>query len=144
MDRDSTFCESFHPLLDQSDVEPVVLPARSPNLNAHLKRFFGSLKSECLDRMIFCGEQSLRNAIREFTAHDHGERNHQGLANRIIEPSDEVGQTEGVIAGKERLGGLLRYYHRQAEQRSFPFDAFTCWSSYAPIDGCGSSYPNSR
>lgn len=45
---------------------------------------------------------------------DHRERNHQGPANRIIEPSDEVGQTDGMIAGKERLGGLLRYYRRQA------------------------------
>ena len=114
MDRDAKFCASFRSILAQSDIEPVVLPARSPNLNAHVERFFGSLKSECLDRMIFFGENSLRTAVREFMAHYHGERNHQGLANRIIEPSDEVGQTGGMITCKERLGGLLRYYHRQA------------------------------
>ena len=40
MDRDTRFCESFRELLKQSDVEPVVLPPRSPNLNAHLERYF--------------------------------------------------------------------------------------------------------
>ncbi len=64
--------------------------------------------------MIFFGENSLRTAVREFMAHYQGQRNHQGLTNRIIEPSDEVGQTDGIIACKERLGGLLPYYHRQA------------------------------
>jgi transposase InsO family protein len=114
MDRDTKFCQSFRRTLRHCHVEPLVLPPRSPNLNAHLERFFGSLKSECLNRMIFFGERSLRHAVHEFLTHYHRERNHQGLANRIIEPSDEVGQTDGMIAGKERLGGLLRYYHRQA------------------------------
>ena len=97
-------------------------PPRSPglldtlfdDLNAYLERFFRSLKSECLDRMIFFGERSLRNAVREYLAHFHGERNHQGLGNTIIEPGDEVGQTDGEVECRERLGGMLRYYHRHA------------------------------
>jgi len=64
--------------------------------------------------MIFFGENSLRNATREFLAHYHGERNHQGLDNRIIEPGEEVGRRTGEIECRERLGGLLRYYHRRA------------------------------
>jgi transposase InsO family protein len=55
MDRDSKFCESFRSILEQADVDPVKLPARSPNLNAHMERFMRSLKSECLNRMIFFG-----------------------------------------------------------------------------------------
>ena len=94
--------------------EPLLLPAKSPNLNAQLERFFGSLKSECLDRMIFFGEQSLRNAVQEYLAHYHGERNHQGLDNKIIEPGEEVGRDQGDLECRERLGGLLRYYHRWA------------------------------
>ena len=92
MDRDGAFCPAFRALLRQSGVEPIVLPPKSPNLNAHLERFFRSLKSECLDRMIFFGEKSLRNACHEFLQHYHGKRNHQGLGNSIIEPSEEVGQ----------------------------------------------------
>ena len=57
---------------------------------------------------------SLCRAAREFLAHYHGERNHQGLDNRIIEPGDEVGRRDGPIERRERLGGLLNYYHRTA------------------------------
>ena len=71
-----------------------------------------SIKESCLNRMIFFGESSLRTAINEFLTHYHHERNHQGIANRLIDPGEEVGITEGSIACRERLGGLLRYYHR--------------------------------
>jgi len=64
--------------------------------------------------MIFFGENMLRNAVRQFLEHYHLERNHQGLDNRIIDPGEEVGRTEGEIQCHERLGGLLRYYYRDA------------------------------
>ena len=95
-------------------VESLLLPARTPNLNAHLERFNRSLKEECLDRMIFFGESSLRNAVREFLVHYHTERNHQGMDNRILEPGGEVGRTSGDVERRERLGGLLSYYYRKA------------------------------
>ena len=56
----------------------------------------------------------LVRAVKEYLEHYHAERNHQGLGNDIIEPGDEVGRTDGEIERRERLGGLLRYYHRQA------------------------------
>jgi putative transposase len=90
------------------------LPPRSPNLNAQIERYMRSMKSECLDRMVFFGERSLRRALAEFVAHYHGERNHQGLGNCLIEPGEEVGRGEGEVACRNRLGGLLRYYHRKA------------------------------
>ncbi len=114
MDRDTKFCESFRDFLDDEGVEPVRLPAKSPNLNAHLERFMRSIKSECLDRMIFFGEDSLRKAVRQFLDHYHTERNHQGLENKIIDPGEEVGQVAGKIECRERLGGMLRYYYRDA------------------------------
>ena len=64
--------------------------------------------------MIFFGESSLRDAVREYLEHYHTERNHQGLENRIIDPGEEVGRCEGKIQCRERLGGMLRYYHRDA------------------------------
>jgi len=60
MDRDAKFCAAFRLVLERSGVKPVLLPARSPNLNRHLERFMRSLKVECLNRMIFFGEKSLR------------------------------------------------------------------------------------
>jgi len=114
MDRDGRFSDAFREILEDEGVDPVLLPARSPNLNAHLERFHRSLKEECLERMIFFGETSLRNAVIQFLEHYHRERNHQGLANRILVPGEEVGRACGEIQCRERLGGLLRYYYRKA------------------------------
>ncbi len=90
------------------------LPARSPNLNAYAERFVRTIKESCLNRMIFFGEDSMRRAISEFMIYYHRERNHQGLGNRLIDPQDEAGSLEGLLACRERLGGVLRYYHRKA------------------------------
>jgi putative transposase len=114
MDRDAKFSTAFRELLQGVGIEPMILPPRSPNLNAHLERFFGSLKSECLDRMIFFGENSLRRAICSFVEHYHSERNHQGLGNQLIEPVEGVGYSEGEVKRRERLGGLLNYYYLKA------------------------------
>ena len=114
MDRDTKFSDAFRKILEDEGVESVRLPPRSPNLNPHLERFMRSIKEETLERMIFFGETMLRHAIREYLAHYHEERNHQGVGNKILEPHDEVGQADGEIECRERLGGLLRYYHRQA------------------------------
>jgi len=60
------------------------LPPRSPNLNAYAERFVRSIKDECLNRMIFVGQASLRRAVSEYVEHYHRERNHQGLGNRLL------------------------------------------------------------
>ncbi len=83
-------------------------------LNAYAERFVRSIKDECLSRMIFFGERSLRKATREFAAHYHRERNHQGLDNRLIESHGRAESVIGRVTCRERLGGMLRYYHRAA------------------------------
>jgi transposase InsO family protein len=50
LDRDPLYTAAFRDLLRDSGVKPLLLPARSPNLNAFAERFVGSVKSECLDR----------------------------------------------------------------------------------------------
>ena len=114
MDRDTKFSEAFRVTLEQAGVKGVRLPPRSPNLTPHIERFMRSLKDECLHRMIFFGESSLKTAVAGFLAHYHAERNHQGLDNRLLEPGEEVGRTKGEVVCRERLGGMLRYYYKQA------------------------------
>jgi len=114
MDRDDKFSPAFREILATGGVDAVPLPPKSPNLNAHLERFHRSLKEECLSRLIFFGEMSLRKAVTLFLEHYHAERNHQGLDNRILQPGEEVGRSNGEIECRERLGGLLRYYYRDA------------------------------
>ena len=58
--------------------------------------------------MIFFGEKSLRTAVSQFLDHYHGERNHQGLGNTIIEPGEELDRSWGEVRCRERLGGTLR------------------------------------
>jgi transposase InsO family protein len=112
-DRDPLFTLAFRETLAAVGVEVVRLPPRSPNLNAYAERFVRTIKESCLERLILVGEGSLRRAIREFSKHYHHERNHQGLSNQLILP-DVALPGDGPIVSRERLGGLLKYYHRPA------------------------------
>ena len=114
LDRDSKFSEAFRNLLTDAGVEVVRLPYRSPNLNAYAERFVRSIKDECLSRMIFFGERSLRKATREYAAHYHRERNHQGIDNQLIEPSGRAESSSRATKCAQRLGRMLRFYHRVA------------------------------
>ena len=114
-DRDTKFCESFRELIESGSVKPIRLPARSPNLNSHAERWVRSVKEECLAKLILVGESSLRRALQRYTVHYHEERNHQGKGNRILFPlQTEARRDAGAVRCRERLGGLLKYYQRQA------------------------------
>ena len=114
VDRDTTFLPFRAYTNELSDTKIVLLPPKSPNLNSQIEHYMRSLKSECLSRMIFFGRRSLERALKEFVHHYHEERNHQGLENRIIDPGDEIGRKLGDVRCRERLGGMLRYYYREA------------------------------
>ena len=96
-------------------MKPIRLPASSPNLNSYAERWVRSVKEECLSRLILVGESSLRRALHQYTVHYHEERNHQGKGNRILFPSQtKARRKEGAVRYRERLGGLLKYYEREA------------------------------
>ena len=114
-DRDSKYCESFRLTIEAVGVTPVKLPARSPDLNSFAERWVKSVKEECLSKLILLGEKSLRHALREYVVHHHHERNHQGKENLLLFPaSEQLYQSEGKVCSRERLGGLLRFYHRES------------------------------
>ena len=112
-DRDPLFTQEFRETLGAAGVGVVRLPARSPNLNAYAESFVRSIRESCLDRMTLFGERSLRRATREFLVHYHRERNHQGLDNQLIFPDKSAAQSSTPIECRQRLGGMLKYYHRQ-------------------------------
>jgi transposase InsO family protein len=114
-DRDTKFTDSFRAIVKSNQVEPLKLPARSPNLNAYAERWVQSVKDECLSKLIFFGEASLRCALRNYVTHYHGERNHQGKDNVVLFPTLPTNTYTGKspVACRERLGGLLKYYHHQ-------------------------------
>ena len=114
-DRDTKFCAAFQQIIDDAGVERVVLPPRSPNLNAFAERWVRSVKEECLSRLILFGEDSLRHVLNEYVEHFHHERNHQGKGNVLLFPvvSHDT-ERQGLMQCRERLGGLLKYYAREA------------------------------
>ena len=114
-DRDGKYCPAFQQIIDAAGVTRVSLPARSPNLNAYAERWVRSVKGECLSRLIFFGEASLRHALTQYVVHFHHERNHQGKGNVLLFPVVSPGTArQGSVQCRERLGGLLKYYTREA------------------------------
>ena len=113
IDRDTKYSTAFRKMIGESGTAVIRLPPRSPNLNAFAERFVRSIKEECLGRMIFVGQASLRHAVGD-VAHYRGERNHQGLGNRLLVPIKRNGSQSASIRKHERLGGLLNYYDRRA------------------------------
>ncbi len=101
-DRDAKFCQSFRELIKTGSVNPLRLPARSPNLNSYAERWVRSVKEECLSRLILFGESSLRRALQQHIVHYHEERNHQGKGNRILFPSQtEARRNMGAVRCRE-------------------------------------------
>jgi transposase InsO family protein len=114
-DRDTKFCAAFQQIIDDAGIERVVLPPRSPHLHAYAERWVRSVKEECLSRLILCGEASFRHVLTQYVEHFHHERNHQGKDNVLLFPliSQDTAR-QGPMPCRERLGGLLKYYTREA------------------------------
>jgi transposase InsO family protein len=114
-DRDGKYCSAFQKMIEAAGVKRVPLPPRSPNLNAYAERWVKSVKSETLSHLLLFGERSLRHALSNYLRHYHEERPHQGIGNVIPLPACLPANVhEGPIVCHERLGGLLKYYDREA------------------------------
>lgn len=103
----------FDAILQSDGLEVVAVGPRAPNLNAHAERWVLSIKSECLDHFVVFGEDHLRYIVKEYLAHYNGERPHQGVGNVPL-TSSPPDTSWGEVVCVERLGGLLRHYHRVA------------------------------
>jgi len=113
-DRDTKFCAAFLDVLRSSGIRPLTLPPKSPNLNVFAERWVGSIRQECLSKLILFGEASLRWALNEYIEHHHFERNHQGKGNPLLFLSPDVAPKSGIVGCRDRLGGLLKLYSRAA------------------------------
>jgi transposase InsO family protein len=112
-DRDRMWSSDVRRQLHEAGTRVVLIPERAPNADAYAERFVRSIKEECLDRLIPIGERHFRRAVREYVEHYHGERNHQGLDNRLISGALDIHMT-GRVRRRPRLGGLLNFYERAA------------------------------
>ena len=106
-DRDTKYTQSFRAIIASDRVEPLVLPARSPNLNAYAERWVRSVKEECLSKVILFGERSLRRALSEYVEHFHAERNHQGKGNVLLFPRGTNTRRDKVCSMPRSTGRTL-------------------------------------
>jgi transposase InsO family protein len=113
-DRDPLFTQKFRETLRAAGVRSLKLPKRSPNLNSYSESWVRAAKYECFNKMIFFGEKHVRHVVENYVEHHNTERPHKGLNyNRPVE-SDIPLPREGPIKCRERLGGLLKSYYRDA------------------------------
>ena len=115
-DRDIHFMQSgFRDVLLNSNVKPITIARKAPDMNAYAERFVKSVKNECTNKLMFFSEESLRYALREYETHYNHERNHQGegIDNKLIEPQIKLAKF-GMPKCKKRLGGLLKFYYTEA------------------------------
>jgi transposase len=115
-DRDPLFSKAFIAILKAGGVKSVKIPAQSPNCNPYAERFVKTIKYESLNHFVIFGERHLRHLIKEFVEHYMTERFHQGIGGQLIRnvgPTNDNG-ADGKVACRSRLGGLLKYYYREA------------------------------
>jgi putative transposase len=79
-----------------------------------MERFVRTIKEDCVNRMLFFGEDMLRSTIGEFVIHYHEERNHQALDNQLLTNPAGNDNPRGRLRRRERIGGMLNYYFREA------------------------------
>ncbi|MBL8270901.1 MAG: transposase [Steroidobacter sp.] len=114
MDRDTKYSAVLRVALTRERIEPIRLLPRSPTLNAYAERFVRSVKTACTGRMVFFSRSSLERALTQYVAHYHEGRNHKGLNNRLLKDSNLPIYRGGQVERRERLGGMLHFYYREA------------------------------
>ncbi len=114
LDRDGKFTAQFQRIVEDAGVALLPTAIQAPDMNAIAERFVGSVKRECLSKLIIFGEAHLRRALAEFVEHYHRDRPHQGIVNERIAPTATESSSGEKIVADERLGGLLRSYRRAA------------------------------
>lgn len=121
-DRDAKFGAPFDAIVTKLRAAAVPSPAKSPNTQAFVERFIGSIRSECLNHFLFFGTRHLDSVIRAWLEHYHGERPHQGVGNELL-----VKRSDGTkssprnapfklrdVRCRRRLGGFIKHYERSA------------------------------
>ena len=112
-DNDSKYGPLFAHVAAATGIDHVHTAYRAPLMNAVCERFLGSVRRECLDHVLVLSEGHLRRVLQEYVAYFNAERPHQGLQQRIPDPSAGPTAGTGLIDATPVLGGL-HHSHRRA------------------------------
>ena len=113
-DRDGKFGPSFDAVFASEGLRVVRTPVRAPRANAVAERWVGTVRRECLDRLLILGRRHLEAVVREFVEHYNVARPHRALDLRPPLGRPQPIQPSGPIVRRDRLGGLIHEYSRRA------------------------------
>ncbi len=116
-DRDSKFSAAFDTVFTGEGIRIVRTPVRAPNANAHLERWIGTVRRECLDRLMIVGRRQLEHVLRVYVRHYNHGRPHRALDLEPPEPTAAVAAARGdlpapltTVRRRDLLGGLIHEY----------------------------------
>jgi transposase InsO family protein len=119
-DRDAKFPRAFDALMAGAKINVIRTPVRAPNANAHMERWVGSVRRECLDRLLIVGRRQLEHVLRVYIRHYNRRRPHRALD---LRPPDQTAgtplRTESTpdalqLSRRDLLGGLIHEYELAA------------------------------
>lgn len=109
-DNDCAYGEVFTRRVRSMGIRDRPIAPRSPWQNGHVERAIGSIRRECLDRMIVWSEAHLRRVLNEYTSYYNAARTHLGLQKDA--PHRRPIERRGRIVTSDVLGGLHHQYCR--------------------------------
>jgi putative transposase len=121
-DRDSKFTRDFDEVFRSDGMRVIKAPVRAPRARAHAERWVGSVRRECLDRLLILGRRHLEHVLAIYVAHFNEHRPHRALGQRppLNEPPANDGQASADVIDLDRvrrrdlLGGLIHEYRLAA------------------------------
>jgi transposase InsO family protein len=111
-DRDSKFTDSFDAVFEADGMQVITTPARAPRANAICERMVGTLRRECLDRVLVFGARQLEAILTDYLVHYNGHRPHRSLSQRppAGTPVDHPPEPHRGVVRRDVLGGLIHEY----------------------------------
>ena len=117
-DRDTKFTASFDAVFAAEGIKVIKSPVRAPRANAICERVIGTLRRECLDRMLILGRRHLEAVLTEYVEHYNSHRPHRSLGQRPPSPPRTAALIGDVDLARlrrtDRLGGLIHEYQMVA------------------------------
>jgi putative transposase len=121
-DRDSKFTREFDEVFRAEGIRVIKAPVRAPRARAHAERWVGSVRRECLDRLLIVGRRHLEHVVATYTLHYNEHRPHRSLGQQppLAQPPPGRGGAQGELftfdrlRRRDRLGGLIHEYQLAA------------------------------
>jgi putative transposase len=112
-DRDSKFMRDSDEVFRSEEIRVIRTPVRAPRAKAHAERWVGSLRRECLDRVLIIGRRQFEQVVRTYISHHNEHRPHRSLEQLppLAKPPPAEQPPPNQIGRRDRLGGLIHEYH---------------------------------